>query len=295
MWPSAKLLTFSESPCAHLWNEDINTSSSSLCQITDRIYTNVSGTEPDTLPSSPDLPLATFTSCLTLHQAQCPSHAELGFVAIWLAHMMLVIKGLSKKLWLLFPEGVTKEFSWCPTFCPAQESLSAQTLSWKGIHLSWELLNISPIPTVCRNCSIWTVHYDPRKEMAGKENPGERDRKTIQGIWHSACICKFTREKQSLPEKPFNNMWASRTKFFPWIRVRSKKGTQVKKEKNTRHKIPWEIRTPLNQTENGSDILSNPHQLRITSNCLFADLFCQWEGRWNEYQNPVQALVISFL
>ena len=138
------------------------------------------------------------TEC-TQHQAQCPSHAELGFVALWLAHMMLVIKGLSKKLWLLFPEDVTKEFSWCPTFCPAQESLSAQTLSWKGIHLTWELLNIYPIPTLCRNCSIWTVHYDPRKEMAGKENPGERDRKTIQGIWHSACICKVHRREAEPP------------------------------------------------------------------------------------------------
>lgn len=52
-------------------------------------------------------------------------------------------------------------------------------------------------------------------------------------------FAKFTGEKQSLPEKPFDNMWASRTKFFPWIRVRSKKGTQVKKEqKCTWHKIP---------------------------------------------------------
>lgn len=187
-----------------MWNEDINTSSSSLCQTTDRIYTKVSGTEPDALPSSPDLSLATFTSCLTPHQAQFPTHAELGSAAIWLAHMMLVIQGLSKKLWLLFPEGVTKEFSWCPTFCPAQQLLSAQTLSWKRTHLSWELFNISPIPTVCRNCSIWTVHYDPRKETAGKENPGERDRKTRQGIWHSACICKVHSREA---EPPWEAIW----------------------------------------------------------------------------------------
>jgi len=53
-------------------------------------------------------------------------------------------------------------------------------------------------------------------------------------------FAKFTGEKQSLHEKPFDNMCPSRTKFFPWMRVRSKRGTQVKKEKrkNTRHKIP---------------------------------------------------------
>ena len=28
---------------------------------------------------------------------------------------------------------------------------------------------------------------------------------------------------------------------------------------------------------------------------LFADLTSQWEERWNEYQNPLKALVISFL
>lgn len=72
----------------------------------------VSGTEPDALPSSPDLSLATLPAALlTRHQAQFPTHAELGSAAIWLTPMTLLIKGLSKKLWLLFPEGVTKEFS----------------------------------------------------------------------------------------------------------------------------------------------------------------------------------------
>ena len=90
-----------------------------------------SGTEPDTLPSSPDLSLATFTGCLT-PQAQFPTQAELAFVCIWLAHMMLPMKRVSKMLWLLFPEGVIKEFSWRPTFCPAGELLPAQDSQLEG-------------------------------------------------------------------------------------------------------------------------------------------------------------------
>lgn len=119
VWPSAKLLTFSEPLCAHLCNEDINTSSSCLCQITDRIYMKVSGTEPDTLPSSPDLSLATFTSCLTPHQAQCLTHAELGFVAIWLAHMMAGHKGIKQEAVATISWGCYKGVFMMSNFLPS--------------------------------------------------------------------------------------------------------------------------------------------------------------------------------
>lgn len=67
--------------------------------------------------------------------------------------------------------------------------------------------------------------------MAGKENPGEKDRRQDRASDIQPAFAKFAGEKQSLPETPFDNMWASKTKFFPWIRVRSEKGAQVKKEK----------------------------------------------------------------
>lgn len=171
-----------------------------VSKLSDNINMKASGTEPDTLPSSPDLSLATFTGCPT-PQAQFPTQAELAFVSIWSAHMMLPMKRVSKMLGLLFPEGVIKEFSWRPTSCPAGELLPAQTLSWKGIHSCREFLNISSIPTVCRDCSFWSVYYDPSKEMTGTEYQ-VRGTERQDGASHSpASICKIHRREAEPPSE----------------------------------------------------------------------------------------------
>lgn len=129
------------------------------------------------IASSPqDGPLTLLTGSL-IPPGQCPRQAELDFLSIWLAHMTLATKGLSKVPWLTISRGATKEFSWCPSFCPAGELFPAQTLSWKQI-LSWrDLYNISSKSTMCREGWVWSGYCDPSKEITIRKTTleGQKD------------------------------------------------------------------------------------------------------------------------
>lgn len=68
-----------------------------------------------------------------------------------------------------------------------------------------------------------------KRQVQSTRLEGQKDK--MGHLTAQPAFAKYTGEKQSLPQKPFDNIWASRTIIFPWIIVRSKKGVQVKKKK----------------------------------------------------------------